>query len=174
MMLKLVLRNLRVRRERAALVVTSAALIAAAFALFASASSATTVTADQALSRYWRTTYDILVRHPSAVTEIERQYGLVEANHLSGTPGGISFEQYELIRGIPEVEVAAPIAMLGYLHRTPPLVGIRDPLPDGIYRVSATATIWDGYRSLVATFPEPYYAFYHQRLDQIPPWDEQI
>jgi cell division protein FtsX len=126
------------------------------------------------LSRYWRTTYDILVRHPSAVPEIERQYGLVEANHLSGTPGGISFEQYELIRGIPEVEVAAPIAMLGYLHRTPPLVGIRDPLPDGIYRVSATATIWDGYRSLVATFPEPYYAFYHQRLDQIPPWDEQI
>ncbi|MBC8254986.1 MAG: ABC transporter permease, partial [Ardenticatenia bacterium] len=173
-MLKLVLRNLWVRRERAVLVATSTVLIVTAFALFASASSATTVTADQALSRYWRTSYDILVRPPGVVTDIERRYGLVEANHLSGTPGGITFEQYAQIQEIPEVEVAAPIAMLGYQYRTPPLVGIRDPLPDGIYRVSATATIWDGYRSLVATLPKPYYAFYHQRLDQIPPWDEQI
>jgi cell division protein FtsX len=172
-MLKFVLRNLWAHRERAALVVTSAVLIAAAFALFASASSATTVTADQALSRYWRTTYDILVRPPGVVTDIEHRYGLVEANHLSGTRGGITFEQYERIRGIPEVEVAAPIAMLGYQDRTPPLVGIGDPLPDGIYRVSVTATIWDGYRSLVATLPKPYYAFYYQHLDQIPPWDEQ-
>ena len=161
MMLKLALRNLWAHRERTALVVTSAVLIAAAFALFASASSATTVTTDQALSRYWRTTYDILVRDPDAVTEIERQYGLVEANHLSGTPGGITFEQYEQIRGIPEVEVAAPIAVLGYLHRGSPVVGIRDPLPDGIYRVSATATIWDGYRSLPAT-SGPYYGVYFQ------------
>ncbi len=161
MMLKLVLRNLRVRRERAALVTTSAALIAAALALFASASSATTVTADQALSRYWRTTYDILVRPPGVVTEIERQYGLVEANHLSGTRGGITFEQYEQIRGIPEVEVAAPIAVLGYLHRGSPVVGIHAPLPDGIYCVSATATIWDGYRSLPAT-SGPYYGVYFQ------------
>lgn len=160
-MLKLVLRNFWARQERAALVVASAALIAATFALFASASSEMTVTADQALSRYWRTTYDILVRPHGVVTEIERRYGLVEANHLSGTPGGITFEQYERIRGIPEVEVAAPIAMLGYLRRGPPLVGIRDPLPDGIYRVSATATIWDGYWSLPAT-SGPYYGVYFQ------------
>jgi hypothetical protein len=160
-MLKLVLRNLWARRERAALVVVSAALIAAAFALFASASSEMTVTADRALSRYWRTTYDILVRPPDAVTEIERRYGLLEANHLSGTPGGINIEQYERIREIPEVEVAAPVAMLGYLRRAPPVVGIQDPLADGIYRVSVVATIWDGYRLLPAT-SGPYYGEYFQ------------
>jgi hypothetical protein len=172
-MLKLVLRNLWTRRERAVLVLASTALITAAFALFVAASSATTITADQSLSRYWRTTYDILVRPPEAVTDIERQYGLVEANHLSGTPGGITFEQYERIREIPEVEVAAPIAMLGYLRRHSPIVGIRDPMPDGIYRVSTTATIWDGHRSLTATTSGPYYAFYYQTIDQIPEWEEQ-
>lgn len=119
-MLKLVLQNLRARRERAALVVVSAALSAVAFVLFTAASSQTTVVADQSLSRYWRTTYDILVRPPETVTEIERRYGLVEANHLSGTPGGITFEQYETIKRLPGVEVAAPIAMLGYMRRTSP------------------------------------------------------
>ncbi|MFQ6100844.1 MAG: M1 family aminopeptidase [Anaerolineae bacterium] len=173
-MLKLVLQNLRARRERAALVVAGATLIAAAFALFAAVSSAATVTADQSLSRYWRTTYDILVRPPEDVTDIERLYGLVEANHLSGIPGGITFEEYEAIKSIPEVEVAAPIAMLGYVRRHPPIVGIRDPLPDGIYRVSATATIWDGHQLLTATLPGPYYAFYYQAVDQIPPWEEQL
>lgn len=176
-MLKLVLRNLQVRRERAALVVAGAALIAATFALFASASSQMTVTADQALSHYWRTTYDILVRPPDAVTDIERQYGLVEANHLSGTPGGITSEQYELIRDIPEVEVAAPIAMLGYLDREGPKFAIHTPLPDGIYRVSATAAIWDGYRTLNATLPEPYYALYCQHIPREYEgglWDEML
>lgn len=173
-MWKLVLQNLRARRERAALVVVSAALSAVAFVLFTAASSQTTVVADQSLSRYWRTTYDILVRPPETVTEIERRYGLVEANHLSGTPGGITFEQYETIKRLPGVEVAAPIAMLGYMRRTSPLIGIRDPLPDGIYRVSATTTIWDGHQPLTATLPEPYYAFYYQALDQIAPWEEQL
>jgi len=164
-MLAFLVKTLWKRRERAALVIASAALIAAAFALFSSASLATTVTADRALSDYWRTTYDILVRSPEYVTEIEKQYGLVEANHLSGTPGGITMAQYELIRDLPDVEVAAPIAMLGYIPRDTIRLSIRDLLPTGIYRVTASAAVWDGYEFLEASLPGPYYAlYYHQDI----------
>lgn len=164
-MLRLILNNLLKRRERASLVVVSAVLIAAAFALFVSASSATTVSADQALNQYWRTTYDILVRHPDMVTDIERKYGLVEANHLSGTPGGITFEQYEIIKEIEGVEIAAPIAMLGYVPRNRIILGILDPFPTGIYRVTASSTIDDGYKIHEFTLPAPYYSTYYQGYD---------
>jgi hypothetical protein len=158
-MLTLIIHFLRSRRERVILVIASATMTAAAFALFISASSATTLTTDQSLSQYWRTTYDILVRAPASVTDIERQYGLVRANHLSGTAGGITLAQWEQIKSIPGVEVAAPIAMLGYLPRNPVLIGIQDDLPIGIYDVSATVTITDGERVLTYSRPA-YYTSY--------------
>lgn len=158
-MLTLIIHDLRSRRERVILVVASATMIAAAFALFVSASSATTLTTDQSLSKYWRTTYDILVRAPASVTDIEQQYSLVRANHLSGMAGGITLAQWEQIKSIPGVEVAAPIAMLGYLPRNPVLIGIQDDLPMGIYDVSATVTITDGEQVLTYSRPT-YYTSY--------------
>jgi glycopeptide antibiotics resistance protein len=64
-MFELIIHFLRSRRERVILVIASATMIAAAFALFISASSATTLTTDKSLSQYWRTTYEILVRAPA-------------------------------------------------------------------------------------------------------------
>lgn len=81
--------------------------------LIAGVSQATVLTVSQELSHYWRTTYDILVRPQGTRSPIEEKYGLVEANHLSGIRGGITITQYETIKAIPGVEVAAPIAMLG-------------------------------------------------------------
>jgi len=69
---------------------------------------------EQDLDTYWRTTYDILVRPKNSRSPIEENHGLVEANHLSGISGGIDISQYGIIQSIPGVEVAAPIAMLGY------------------------------------------------------------
>jgi hypothetical protein len=159
-MLRLIFRDLSARRGMILLVAAGAALIAAAFTLFASASSATTLIADRTLGQYWRTTYDILVRAPRSVTAIEREYGLVRANHLSGTPGGITLAQWEQIKAIPGVEVAAPIAMLGYLPRDPVILGIRDSLPMGIYRYTASIEVQDGQHSLTSTLPTPSFQWY--------------
>jgi hypothetical protein len=84
------------------------------------ASQTTLIVADRDLAEYWRTTYDILVRPKGARSSIEEAYGLVEANHLSGIWGGITFEQYEMIKNIPGVETAAPIAMIGYVSAWAP------------------------------------------------------
>jgi hypothetical protein len=81
------------------------------------------IVAEGELSRFWRSTYDILVRPAGARSPIEEKYGLVEANHLSGISGGITYEQYDAIQSIPGIEVVAPIAMLGYV---PGFVGTDD------------------------------------------------
>src|SRR5262249_13664852 len=64
-------------------------------------------------------------------------------NFLSGIYGGISLAQYHQITAIPGVQVAAPIAMVGYTLLTTP---IAFPLPAAdyakpgrqLYRVSTT------------------------------------
>ena len=113
-MLKLFLRFLSGFRERVILLVLGVLVVSSAFVLLLSASETTVATVNEDLARYWRTTYDILVRPPGTRSPIETQYYLVQGNFLSNVPGGIVIEQYETIRAIPGVEVAAPIAMIGY------------------------------------------------------------
>lgn len=62
-----------------------------------------------------RSAYDILVRPPHTRTRLEVSHGLVRANYLSGIFGGITMRQYRQIRRLPGVEVAAPIANIGYV-----------------------------------------------------------
>ncbi|MGB9873207.1 MAG: hypothetical protein ACPLYD_16315, partial [Anaerolineae bacterium] len=89
-------------------------IVSAAFALFLSASETTVVRVNEDLAHYWRTTYDIVVRPPGYRSEVEEKYQLVQPNYLLRIPGGITFAQYEAIRNIPGVEIAAPVAALGY------------------------------------------------------------
>lgn len=128
--------------------------------IFFSALSTQQVVVDRTLTDYQRTTYDILVRAPENVTEIEKEYGLVEANHLNGTAGGITMQQYEQIKAISDVEVAAPIAMLGYMNRGSMGVAIQEDLPAGIYRVSASAGIQAGGEYVTGASLTPYYALH--------------
>jgi len=128
--------------------------------IFFSALSTQQVVVDRTLTDYQRTTYDILVRAPENVTEIEKEYGLVEANHLNGTAGGITLQQYEQIKAIPEVEVAAPIAMLGYMNRSKMGVAIQEDLPPGIYRVSASDGILASGEFVTEASLTPYYALH--------------
>lgn len=132
--------------------------------IFFSALASQQVLVDRTLKEYQRTTYDILVRAPANVTEIEKEYGLVEANHLNGTAGGITMQQYAQIRAIPNVEVAAPIAMLGYMDRTRMGVAIQEDLPAGIYRVSASDGIVAGGQYRTEARLTPYYVAHTPEL----------
>ena len=62
-----------------------------------------------------RSAYDILVRPRGSTIGLERSRGLVRENYLSGIFGGISLRQYGAVRRISGVQVAAPIAMVGYV-----------------------------------------------------------
>ncbi|MDD5371446.1 MAG: ABC transporter permease [Anaerolineaceae bacterium] len=108
----------RRRTFRQGLLLLAVLMVSAAFGLFLSASETTTVEVNQDLAQSWRTTYDILVRPAGSRSPIEEKYGLVQTDFLSGIAGGINFDQWESIRQIPGIEVAAPIAMLDYTSLT--------------------------------------------------------
>jgi ABC-type antimicrobial peptide transport system permease subunit len=66
----------------------------------------------------FRSAYDVLVRPQGSRIGLERERGVVRPNFLSGLSGGISMQQYRSVASIPGVEVAAPIAMVGYMSPT--------------------------------------------------------
>lgn len=131
--------------HRFALLVIGLAVVHAAVYLLGATTLTAAVTADQDLSRYWRTTYDILVRPPASRSPIETAFGLVQANHLSGLSGGIAFEQYAMIKTLPGVEVAAPIAMLGFIPPERMVFAVFDRLTTpGAYKIVVSLLIDDG------------------------------
>lgn len=65
----------------------------------------------------WRGAYDILVRPIGARSQAEVEHNLVEPNFLTFTgSGGISVSDWQAIQRIEGVEVAAPVAVVGYLE----------------------------------------------------------
>lgn len=158
-------------RLRSVLLLLGLLAVSAGGLLVAAASQTTLVVAEGELSRYWRTTYDILVRPAGARSPIEEKYGLVEANHLSGLWGRITFKQYETIKSIPGVEVAAPIAMIGYIVGG--VDGEKMPYPPqpGLYALDETFTVNDGVRLYTPPdYPSRTY-YYFDRSPQQPPTD---
>jgi putative ABC transport system permease protein len=77
--------------------------------------------------------YEILVRPVGARTAIETKTDTVQPNFLSGIYGGITMAQYHEIGSIPGVQVAAPIAMVGYALLSAP---ITFPVPASYYSKS--------------------------------------
>lgn len=93
-------------------------IICTGISLFSAMLHTVEVTSTAEVSEHWRGKYDILVRPDSSVTEVERETQLVEGNYLGTAYGGITDEQYALIKSIHDVEVAAPVATVGYFLNT--------------------------------------------------------
>ncbi|NHA67491.1 FtsX-like permease family protein [Phycicoccus flavus] len=62
--------------------------------------------------------YDILVRPAGSRSPAEQATGLVQPGFLGAVEGGISRQQWREIEGLPGVEVAAPVAMVGWVIAT--------------------------------------------------------
>jgi hypothetical protein len=113
--IRLLLVRLRNNRLRAAALVLGIAAATTAFIVL------TGQVAEQRLELRGREAapsnpnYDILVRPSGSRTELESSLGLVRANFLSGQFGGITLEQWHRIQHLAGVQVAAPIAMVGYV-----------------------------------------------------------
>ena len=91
-------------------------IICAGLSTFAAAAQTLEVTATARVSEHWRGAYDLLVRPPQAASETERRLGLVEGNYLGTPQGGITRQQYQTIKALDGVEVAAPVATIGFLR----------------------------------------------------------
>lgn len=126
-------------RSRPGRAMTIGAGVLAASVCFGLLSSETTTSEAHVAStvkRNFRAAYDILVRPKGAETTFERKHRVVDDGFLSALFGGITMRQYDEIKSLPGVSLAAPVADVGYfLYQQTLLV----PFPDTISRSKAAA-----------------------------------
>jgi ABC-type lipoprotein release transport system permease subunit len=88
---------------------------AVSFVLLTSAAKSSSLHVRGTVKSAFRPAYDILVRPRGSKTGLELGEGLVRPNYLGGIFGGITDAQYRQVQGIRGVDVAAPIANIGYV-----------------------------------------------------------
>ncbi|WP_037609331.1 FtsX-like permease family protein [Streptacidiphilus rugosus] len=112
----MILAQLLRRRGRALALAAGILVAATSFTLLTSAVTTSRAETVGTVNANARSAYDLLVRPPGATSTVEKQRGQVEANFLSGIFGGITMDQYLRIKTLPGVDVAAPVANIGYLQ----------------------------------------------------------
>ncbi|MEV5443081.1 ABC transporter permease [Streptomyces sp. NPDC052644] len=114
-MLRLAASQLRHRALRSLALVLGILAATAGFTLLTAGAHRSQLLTTGTVNDNHRGAYDILVRPQGARSTQEDREGLVRPNFLSGQFGGITGEQQESIARTPGVEVAAPVAMVGYV-----------------------------------------------------------
>ena len=106
--------QVRFRPARTLALIAGVLVAATAFTVLTAASQTAQLRTVGTVSANFVPAYDILVRPKGARTALENQTGTVQPDFLSGIYGGITMAQYHQIQQVPGVQVAAPIAMVGY------------------------------------------------------------
>lgn len=137
---------------------SSGFLLATCALILLSATTQTTVAVgNQIISQSWRSSYDLVVLPPQAQLASK---SIIPADLLEGYDGGISLQQYQQIKGIPGVEVAAPIAYIGYVQMpVPHVLFSQQALAPGYYRLDWTLSAFNGQHDIVERKETTYY--YH-------------
>jgi putative ABC transport system permease protein len=143
-MLRLIAAELRHRRGRALALLAGIAVATASFTVLTGASESSRLEVRGDVAQHFRTAYDVLVRPRGSMSTLERSEGLVQQNFLAGSFGGITTDQLKTVRHAPGVEVAAPLAIYGWVMPTAtirlPVADRLDPGKRSLFRVSTQWT----------------------------------
>jgi len=154
-MIHLLLVRLRANRLRVAALVLGIAAATTSFVVLTGQVAEQRLQLRGRIAAQPRPSYDILVRPAGSRTALEESQGLVRANFLSGQFGGITLEQWHRIQQLDGVQVAAPIAMVGYLLQTMEIpIDITDKLTAGQEQLFTTWITRSTARGL-STFSPP-------------------
>jgi hypothetical protein len=138
---------LRRQPGRSALASSGFLLAACALILLSATTQTTVVQANQIISQSWRSSYDLVVLPASAHITSKN---IIPDDLMEGYDGGISMQQYQQIKSLPGVAVAAPIAYLGYVQMpVPQLNFFVQSLPTGYYQVNMTLLAFNGQHQIV-------------------------
>lgn len=112
----LILHQLRHRPGRGLALGVGILVAAVSFSLLTAATTTEVAAGAATVQDNLGAAYDMVVFPASKSTP--KSGGLVPANYLSGLYEGISLSQYSKVKSIPGVQVAAPIAVVGYILGT--------------------------------------------------------
>ncbi|MGI9089857.1 MAG: hypothetical protein ACR2GG_02000, partial [Gemmatimonadaceae bacterium] len=141
------------RRTRTVALLAGILIATSAFTVLTGTTQTSRLQTIGTVTKSFRPAYDILVRPRGSTTALERSEQLVRPNYLSGIFGGISLDQYGEVKRVAGVEVAAPIAMIGYVLQSSRLqVDLRPFLDQGsrqVFRVTVARSTDRGLSRLV-------------------------
>jgi hypothetical protein len=138
---------LRRQPAKSALASSGFLLAACALILLSATTQTTMVRGNQIISQNWRPTYDLVVLPPQAKLPADPR---VPSDLIAGYGGGISVQQYAQIKSLPGIEVAAPIAYVGYVQMPVPTIYFSDhSYPTGYYQLDWTLTSFNGLHHIV-------------------------
>ena len=158
-MIHLLLARLRANRLRVVALVLGIAAATTAFVMLTGQVAEQRLQLRGRVAAQPRPSYDILVRPAGSRTALEDSQGLVRANFLSGQFGGITLAQWHQIQHLDGVQVAAPIAMVGYLLQTLEIqIDITDQLTAGQEDLFTTSITRHTARGL-STFSQPVISY---------------
>jgi putative ABC transport system permease protein len=106
--------QLRFRSGRALALLAGMLVAATAFTVLTGAARTAQIRTVGTVNAHFQPAYDILVRPAGVRSSLEQATGTVQPDFLSGIYGGITMAQWHEIEQIAGVQVAAPIAMVGY------------------------------------------------------------
>jgi putative ABC transport system permease protein len=165
-MLRIVLAQIRRRVGRATALLLGVFVATTGFAVLTGSTATSRLQVIGSVQQNFRSAYDILVRPAADRTPLEEQRDLVRPNFLSGQFGGITMDQYQRVRQLTGVEVAAPIAMIGYASA---LGSVQVDVTDAVDRTLVRQLVrvnptWRSAGGLtVVDDASPHYAYVTQR-----------
>ncbi|MDT5025623.1 MAG: putative transport system permease protein, partial [Micromonosporaceae bacterium] len=135
--------QLRYRYGRAIALVGALLVAVTSFAVLTGTATTQRLEVTGTVNASARGAYDILVRPAGSTSALEARDGLVSSTALASLAGGISLAQWQEIQGVPGVDVAAPVAVVGYTMRTLYLpidasTALDPLLPTQVLRISTT------------------------------------
>jgi len=133
-MLKFIWNSWWRNKERFILLLVGVLILSTGLSYLIGITQANNGTVVDELQKRWESSYHLVVR-PQGSRSVTEDLNLLEPNYLSGMEGGISLVQYEQIKEIKDIAIAAPIAMMGSITTYVQLdrVAIQEP---GIYRMN--------------------------------------
>lgn len=112
----------------------------------------------------FRAAYDILVRPAGSRSALENEKGLVQSGFLTALRGGITEVAWRDIQAMSGIDVAAPIAMVGYVYPEVVLpVDVREVTGRQGDRVARVDVTWKGDNALTTVSATPDFAFVTDR-----------
>ena len=158
-MINFLLRAMLARSSRNLLLILGLLALSSGLSTYVSANQSASVKVAATLDENWRGSFDILVRPTGVSQGINAPAKVVESNYLSIGSSAISVDQWKRIQHLTSVEIAAPVAAIGYLHGTVPNMLLQMPpqTATNLYRVSVSISSTNGYRSVALKDEYQYY-----------------
>lgn len=133
------------QKERFLLMMIGALLISGGLSILIGLSESTKGTVIDSLQKKWDASYHIVVR-PEGTKGISQNDNFFDPNYISGISGGITLDDYNKIKEIPDIDIAAPISMIGFTRYNVILKHLVISEP-GIYRLTSITQDLEGFDS---------------------------